>query len=129
MTKNGRKKVYNELMYYLTIAQNGKDIIVRKPFNDFASAIAYTGKYYQPRARRSILEFSVEVINGEFARAYAELLRPEYIDNKQVENKWRYQKAVKQDNGFVYDVSLFFLIESDIGITDAKTMVEQYSED
>ena len=111
-------------MYYLSVLK-GKDkgeVVASKSFDDFGHAMAACADYYSPRAHRAVLSFTTDAINGKFARAYAELNRPEDIDSTDTENadaKDEYQCAVKQANAHEYDSSFLFLIESDFGIQDA----------
>ena len=106
-------------MYYLTIEKDGKELCVRIPYNDYSEAILACAKYYKPIAKRGVLSFVTEAINGNFARSYAELNRPENIFTDDEIGKKRYAVAAKLTNSFEYDSSFFFLIESKIGIEDA----------
>src|SRR5262245_22605308 len=103
-------------MYYLTIKKNGEVILAKQPFADYAAAVAFTSQFYQPRAARSVLRFTTEVINGEFARSYATLERPENLDKDSPFFKERCHATVKKANAFSFDASYLFLIESELGI-------------
>ena len=108
-------------MYYLTVVKNGSDIFVRRPFKDYCDAIAACTSYYKPKTKRSVLKFTTETINGQFARSYTELNRPEQIERNDKIAKQRYAIAAKYTNAFEYADSYFFLIESEIGISDADS--------
>jgi len=113
-------------MYYLSVLK-GKDkgeVVASKSFDDFGHAMAACSDYYNPKAHRAVLSFTTEAINGKFARAYAELNRPEDIDIDSTDidsadGNDEYQCAIKQANVHDYDSSFLFLIESDFGIQDA----------
>lgn len=107
-------------MYYLTIEKNGEEVCVRLPYTDYSEAIMACADYYKPLAKRSVLSFVTETINGKFARSYAELNRPEAISTDDEIGKSRYAVAAKLTNSFDYEGSLFFLIESSVGIEDAN---------
>ncbi|MCA9040107.1 MAG: hypothetical protein KDA65_07170 [Planctomycetaceae bacterium] len=102
-------------MYFVTIDKNGDAIERRKPFSDYAEAIKYFSKYYQPKLGRGTLKFTTEVVDGEFVRSYSELVDPTTIDPS---DHARYVRSIKMDNAFSYDGSFVFLIESDLGIQD-----------
>ena len=118
-----------QAMYYLTVKKGGKELLVRKEFADYSAAIAYTGQFYQATTKRSIIAFTTEVINGELARSYATLTRPESVSSHEPYFQERYHVAVKQDNSFEYDDSFFFLIETERGIEDALAMQAIYEAD
>lgn len=106
-------------MYFLSVFQDQREIVVRRPFSDFAEAIAACGEYYEPRAVGAVLEFSVEVTGKIFRRAIAQLTRPEDVPSEQANSPvgWR---AAKQSNAFRFDFSYTFLVESDAGIEQAE---------
>ena len=106
------------MKYYLTIERGREPLVTRKPFDDYAAALAACYESYEARSPRSVLTFTTEVINGQFARTFTELNRPESIDPSGGIGRLRYSAAAKCSNAFEYDDSLFFLIESDIGIAD-----------
>jgi len=119
-------------MYYLTVirngypfCKNGEDVVSSKPFEDYGAAIAYTSQFYGARTKRCVLEFTTEVINGEFARSYAALTRPEDIDPNQQSYQLKRDRAAKQSNAFNYDSSYFFMIESDVGMRDSAAFLEE----
>lgn len=116
-------------MYHVTVTKNGNDIVRGKVYDDYAEAIAFISQYYQPRAQRSVLSFTTEVINGQFARSFAALTKPEDIEPAQPSSKARYQAAAKQDNAFRYDASYFFLIESEVGIGDGQAMQAAFEQE
>jgi hypothetical protein len=103
-------------MYYLTVEQNGVEVVRRKVFDDYGTAVKFISKYFEPKSRRSVLSFTTEAINGEFARSYVEMADPTTIDHH---DQTRYLRSVKFSNAFSYEGSYFFLIESDVGIQDA----------
>ena len=115
-------------MYYLTVTRDDKDVLRRHPFADYSEAVAGASQFYKPKAGRSTLTFSTEVINGLFARSYATLERPEALDENKPFFEARYHHAVKHDNAFSFDASYFFLIESDFGVSDAEAMREEGDE-
>ena len=117
-------------MYYLTITKNSVEIAYRKPFDDFSAAVTYTSQFYKPRIEgcRTVLSFTTEVINGQYARSYTHLTRPEDIDQSMPHHERRYHIAAQQSNAFSYDGSYFFLIETELGIQDAQ-VAEQESPD
>ncbi len=109
-------------MYYLTVSRgDGSDLIRRQPFNDFAAAVAYTATFYRPKYGRCVLNFTTEVINGQFARSYAFLTDPESVDAKDPRKRSLYELAAKQANAFEYNGTYRFLIESDVGIEDQRS--------
>ena len=108
-------------MYYVTVVKDGKDIVDRMPVGDFAGALAETSRFYTTRLGRGVLRFTTEVINGQFARSYAQLNRPEDIDEDEFLFKERYHYAAKYSNAFNYDGSYFFLIESDLGVSERES--------
>ena len=114
--------------YYLTIHKNGEEIIRREPFGDFCLAVAFTSRFYRPRSRRSVLAFTTEVINGEHARSYAELARPEAVELEEPYHEERYIRAVKLSNAFDFENSYFFLIETDHGIDELESYMSDEGE-
>jgi hypothetical protein len=105
-------------MYYLTVVKDGVDLISQRPYEDYAAAIAGTAEFYRPKAGRSVLKFTTEVINGAFARSFATLTRPEDIPaDHPFPNEIR-QKAAKQSNAFSFDATYLFLIENDLGVSE-----------
>jgi hypothetical protein len=106
-------------MYFLSVFQDQREIVMRRPFSDFAEAIAACGDYYEPRAAGASLQFSVEVTGKIFRRATAQLTRPEDVPSEQANSPmaWR---AAKQSNAFRFDYSYHFLVESDAGIEQAE---------
>ncbi|MEM9543344.1 MAG: hypothetical protein AAGA60_28115 [Cyanobacteria bacterium P01_E01_bin.42] len=107
-------------MYFLTVYKNKKEIIRHMEFNDYSEAVRYCNKFYKLKSTISILTFTTEIINGEFARSFTELNRPEDIDLNETYGKERYHHAAKHVNSFDYDASFFFLIESEVGINDPR---------
>ena len=108
-------------MYYLTVLK-GKDwneVEASKSYEDFGDAMSACTEFYSPKIDRAVLSFTTETINGKFARAYAELNRPEDIDVKGENGKERHHDAVKHSNAHEYANTFLFLIESDLGIADA----------
>ena len=108
-------------MYYVTVCKDEETIVRRKPFDDYSEALKYFGAYYQPRVGRGTLSFTTEVIDGEFIRSFAELIDPNTLGNS---DEVRYLRSVKANNAFCYDGSYFFLVESDLGIQDTDSEVE-----
>ena len=104
--------------YYLTIERSGDKIVERKAYDDYGSAVAACYDYYRARSSKSILKFTTEVLNGQFARSYTELNRPEEIDSTDRIGQMRYSAAAKYTNIFDYDSSYSFIIESEVGIAD-----------
>jgi len=106
-------------MYFLSVFQNQREIARRRPFSDFAEAIAACGEYYEPRAAGAVLQFSVQVTGKIFRRATAQLTRPEDVPAEQANSPvaWR---AAKQSNAFRFEYSYAFLVESDAGIEQAE---------
>jgi hypothetical protein len=107
-------------MYYLTIEKNGNELCVRKPFDDYGTAIAACAVYYTPKTKRSVLTFTTETINGQFARSYVVLNHPERINRGDEIGRQLYAAAVANMYAFEYTDSYLFLIESEIGVEDAK---------
>lgn len=112
-------------MYYITVIRNGIDVVVRKPYSDYADAVAAFNDYYKKRFGNATLTFQTEVLNGSFARSYAELNHIEDIkaEKDQITSQlyqMRYEEAAKTENSFDYDGRYFFLIESEVGIRDAE---------
>lgn len=108
-------------MYYLTVEKNGEKICYRLPYHDYSEALEACATYYKPIAKRSILKFTTETINGIFTRSYAELNRPETILITDKISERRYAVAAKMTNSFEYEDSLFFLVESVFGVEDTDT--------
>lgn len=107
--------------YFLTIRSKTKTICRRKPFSDFSLAIEACADHYEPKAPGSVLQFNTDIVQGKFARAYAELNLSEHLENYQDQiGELRYRNAVKTENSFKYNDSYFFLIESDFGIQDTE---------
>lgn len=115
-------------MYYLTVKKNGAIIVEKQLFADYAAAVARTAQFYTPRAARSVLLFTTEVINGEFARSYATLTKPEDVPKDSPHFKERHHAAVHQANSFDFDGSSFFVIQSEIGLRDAEAMRAAFEE-
>ena len=113
-------------MYYLTVKKNGEYVIRRREFADYSAAIAFTAQFYRPKAPRSVLQFTTEVINGAFARSFAALNRPEDLDPSGPYYTEKRHTAAKQSNAFAYDASYLFVIDSDVGIRDAEAMQAVY---
>ena len=109
-------------MYYLTIKKNGEVIVSKQAFDDYAAAIAHASQFYHARSIRSVLKFTSEAINGEFARSYATLTQPEDINKDSPFYKERYHAAVKNVNAFSFEGSYLFVIQGEIGIRDGKAM-------
>lgn len=107
-------------MYYLTVVKNDEEMIRRKQFADFAAALAELRDYYRPKAGRSTLVFTTEVINGEFARSFAVLADPQSVHPSEPFYRERMETAVRTQNAFEYDGNLTFLIESEHGINDCE---------
>ncbi len=106
------------MRYFLTVEKRGVELVRRQPFDDYGDAIDFIGRYYKPRSQRSVLNFTTEAINGEFARSYVSLNRPDDLAKDDIGFERRYENAVKYSNAFDYDDSYFFMIESEIGIAD-----------
>jgi hypothetical protein len=106
-------------MYYLSVERSGKEIIRRMGFQDYAEAVNFTAQFYAPKAPRAVLSFVTEVVNGEFARSFAVLTRPDEVAEGEAWFIERRNAAVKQANAFEYDASYQFLIESELGVQDA----------
>jgi len=115
-------------MYFLSVFQGQREIVVRRPFADFADAIAACGDYYEPRALGAVLEFNVQVSGKIFRRATAQLTRPEDVAPEKSNSPvaWR---AAKQSNAFRFDHSYRFLVESDAGIEQAERWQRDDEED
>ena len=113
-------------MYYLTITKDGMDVVRRMVFDDYAAAVGYTARFYEPKAVRSVLSFTTEVINGQFARSFATLNRPETLDPAGPFYKEKYHRAAQQSNAFAFDASYLFVIESDVGVRDTEAMQAAY---
>jgi len=111
--------------YYLTVEKGGKSLLRREAFDDYGSAVAACYDYYEARSPRSVLTFTTEAINGQFARSFTELNLPESIEPNDEIGRMRYSAAAKYSNAFDYDDSYFFMIESEIGIAD----YDAYEED
>lgn len=105
-------------MYFLTVIQSNVEIIRRRPFDDFAEAVAACGVYYELRAKGARLQFNVEA-GKVFLRAYAALTRPQDVAGEHANSPvaWR---AAKQSNAFFHEHSYRFLIESKAGIEEAE---------
>lgn len=110
------------MVYYVSVDEDGVEVVRRKPFDDYCAAVDFFSQFYQPRAGRAVLEFVSEVINGRFARSYASLMIPGALDENDSYFQTRYHVAAKQSNAFRYDHSYFFLIESEVGRTDADDL-------
>ncbi len=108
-------------MYYLTIRSRTKGICRRKPFNDFSEAVADCANHYKSKAPGAVLTFTSDIIQGKFARAYAELNLSRHLENYEDDiGELRYRNAVKTENSFLYEDSYFFLIETKFGITNTE---------
>ena len=107
-------------MYYLTVLKGKEwnEVVASKSYEDFGDAMEACADFYSPKTDRAVLTFTTETINGKFARAYAELNRPEDIDIKGENGKEKHQKAVKHSNAHTYGSTFLFLIESDLGVAD-----------
>ena len=105
-------------LYYLTIEKNGEEVCARLPYSDYSEAMLACAEHYRSTTKRSVLTFTTETINGRFARSYAEMNRPEEISTEDEMGKIRYAVAAKYTNAFEFEKSLFFLIETDVGIED-----------
>lgn len=99
-------------MYYLTVDKNGEQITRRKAFDDYSKALQSLAEFYRPKTRRSVLSFTTEIINGQFARSFATLTDPEAIIAQEPFYRERYEVAVRQKSVFEFDGSYQFLIES-----------------
>lgn len=101
-------------MYYLTVTKDSVEIVRRQPFTDYAAAVAFLSRYFQPKVAgsRATLPLMTEVVNGVFARSYGSLTRPESITANDPARDVRYHEAAKQSVAFSYDGSYKFLIES-----------------
>lgn len=107
------------MVYFVTVEEDGKEIVRRKTFADYFAAVSFLSSYYRPTTARSVLEFATEVINGEFARSYVTLMLPEALDKSDSLFHTKYPIAAKQSNAFRYEHMYFFLIESEVGKNDA----------
>lgn len=107
------------MLYFVTVEEDGKEIVRRKMFDDYFAAVSSLACYYRPTSTRSVLEFATEVINGEFARSYVTLMLPEALDRSDSFFHTRYSIAAKQSNAFHYEHTYFFLIESERGKNEA----------
>lgn len=105
-------------MYFLTVLEDQRVVVLKRPYADFADAVAACGDYYEPRAVGAVLEFNVEVTSKIFRRATAQLTRPEDVSQEHANSPvaWR---AAKQSNAFQFDSSYSFLVESEAGIEQA----------
>lgn len=109
-------------MYYLTVLK-GKDkdeVVASKSFDDFGNAMDACAEFYSPKTPRAVLSFTTEAINGKFARAYTELNQLGDIDAESADGSERHHYAAKHSKTHEYENSFFFLIESELGIKDAK---------
>jgi len=106
-------------MYFLSVFQDKREIVARRPFADFADAVAACGDYYEPRTLGAVLEFNVQVTGKIFRRATAQLARPEDVPFEYADSPvaWR---AAKQSNAFRFDHSYHFLVESEAGIEQTE---------
>lgn len=107
------------MKYYVTVDEDGKEIVRRESFDDFYVAMGFFSRYYRPRSKRSVLGFTTEVINGEFFRAYVTLWIPESLDQADSHFHQRDAIATKQSNAFEYSHTYFFLVESELGAKEA----------
>ena len=110
--------------YFVTVESNVEVLVKRMACIDFHEALSIFSRYYRAKSKRSVLQFSTEVINGQFARAYAELVVPSQISVNDESSKLRYEIAAKHSNAFEYDQSYFFLVESRVGIEDSEGLEE-----
>lgn len=106
------------MTYFLTVEKAGEELFSRKPFNDYSEALEACSSFCIPRSPRAVLTFVTETVNGNFARSYAEINRPEDIDPNDEIQRARYAAAARLSNAFDYTDSYFFLVESDFGIED-----------
>jgi hypothetical protein len=116
------------IMYYLTVKKNGEVIVSKQAFHDYAEAVAFTSQFYRPRSIRSVLRFASEAINGEFVRSYATLIKPENIEKDSPHYRERFHAAVKKVNAFDFDGSYLFVIQSEVGMSDAEAMRTVFEE-
>jgi hypothetical protein len=105
--------------YYLTVIRNKSVVVSRLRFDDYSDAVQYLTRYYQPRMPgvRSTLELTTEVINGSFARSYGTLFSPQECGHTVTEEMMGI--AAKQKVSFIFDGHYRFLIESEVGASEA----------
>lgn len=106
-------------MYYLSVkSDDGQLLVDRDPFDDYGEAMAALDRFIRPRPGRAVLTFTTELINGQFARSFAQLRRPEDLDpeHPMFETLWR--TAAKQDNAYTYERGYRFVIESEYGAAE-----------
>jgi hypothetical protein len=105
--------------YFLSVFEDERDVVYRRPFKDFSEAVAACSDYYEPRTTGAVLEFTVQVIGKVVRRAIAQLTRPEDVrpEHKNSPVSWR---AAKDSNAFSFGHSYVFLIETDLGIEQTE---------
>lgn len=108
-------------VYFLTVknTDSGQRLVEREPFEDYGEAMRALSSYLRPRNPRSVLVFSTELINGEFARTFMQVRRPEDLDPKDPLSKQLRPLASKQANAYDYDCDYLFIIESEYGAAEA----------
>jgi hypothetical protein len=106
-------------MYYLTVKKNGETIVDRSPFADYETALSETARFYRGKSRRSVLNFTTEVVNGSFIVSYATLRRTQDLNKDEYLYMEKYRAAVKNESAFEYDASYIFSIQSELGIREA----------
>lgn len=105
--------------YFLSVFEGERDIVHRRPFEDFSEAVAACSDYYEPRAAGAVLEFTVQVIGKVVRRATAQLTRPDDVRPEHANSpvSWR---AAKDSNAFNFGHSYVFLIETELGMEQAE---------
>ena len=106
--------------YFVTVEKNGDTVVDREPFDDYEEAVLSLSQFYESRFGRCVLSLTTEVVNGKFARSFAELNLPESIEVVDQISKQRYSIAAKYSNAFRYDASYLFLIESEVGLLERE---------
>jgi hypothetical protein len=119
----------NSVTYYFTVYKNDVAERVREPFDDYEAAMAACSSYFRARARRTVLSFTSELVNGKFARSYASLALAREVSQENSFDAGVYADAVKTMNAFDYDAAYLFLIESEFGVADCDAMQTLHEED
>ncbi|MCA9663517.1 MAG: hypothetical protein KC486_34625 [Myxococcales bacterium] len=109
-------------MYFLSVwASDGERLASDEPFESYDEAMASLSRFIRPKGTRAVLSFTTELINGVFARTYAQVRRPEEVEAlpRQRRLEGMLHRAIKQHNAYDYDRGYLFVIESEYGKTES----------
>ncbi len=91
--------------YYLSVKKNGKYIVRRRPFDDYALAMKGCTEFFNIIKSPARIEFVSEVVDGRFARSYAQLN----------DERGPGDTVLEQKEYLEYEGKILFLIESGFG--------------